>query len=89
MDDPATLASVKQDPLFLTDPNGNRFHNASAIGGPVSRTFIHMKAMQTIGAMVSLTGSKTNPSDHRLAVFTSKLILAGVVSISNLFISFF
>ena len=63
-------------------PNGNRFHDATAIRFAISRLDVQVDAVQTVGAMVAMFGSGAGANDKHSAVATVKPILLVLMMIT-------
>ena len=51
----AAPAAVDNGPLAIVPhPDCHRLHDAAAVGGPVSRLYIHMEAGKAVGAVVTV-----------------------------------
>jgi hypothetical protein len=76
-------------PLALVaDPHRNGFHDSAAVRFTVTGFDIYMKAVQTIGAVVTVITAGTCRYYQTTAVAAVKSLFTGVVLIISLFVLF-
>ena len=81
---------MDQSPLaVLSDPHGNRFHDAAAIRRPVARLNVQMLAGQAIGTVVAMRAARALRRDGAPADLADKDIFTRVRFIVTFFKRFF
>ena len=81
----AAAATVDDGPLALiANPNSNGFHDATAIGFPVTGLYIHVEAAQAVGAMIAMIAGSALRHYQTAAEFAFKTFVAGVGLIISL-----
>ena len=71
----AALAAVDNCPFAaFAHPDGNRLHDAAAVGCAVARLFVYMKAGQAVGTMVAVPAARILRRTQPTADFAGKAV---------------
>ena len=86
---PAAFAAVDNCPFAaFAHPDGNRLHDAAAVGCAVARLFVYMKTRQAVGAMVAVPTARILRRTQPTADFAGKAVSTIMGFIVTFFKSF-